>query len=42
MSGYSVDLRERIIKAAESGKTQGWIAATFSVSVSSIKRYISR
>jgi len=42
MSGYSVDLRERAIKAWESGKTQAWIAETFSISVSSIKRYISR
>jgi transposase len=42
MSGYSVDLRERVIKAWENGKTQAWIAATFSISVSSIKRYISR
>lgn len=42
MSGYSVDLRERVIKAWESGKPQAWIAATFSISVSSIKRYISR
>src|SRR5215218_5805921 len=42
MSSYSVDLRERIIKAWDSGKRQAWIAATFSVSVSSIKRYISR
>ena len=42
MSGYSIDLRERIITARESGKTQAWIAATFQVSVSSIKRYIQR
>lgn len=42
MSGYSIDLRERVIKAWESGKTQAWIAGTFSVSVSTIKRYISR
>ena len=42
MSGYSVDLRERVIKTWESGKTQAWIAATFSISVSSMKRYISR
>ena len=42
MSGYSVDLRERVIKTWESGKTQAWIAVTFSISVSSIKRYISR
>lgn len=42
MSGYSVDLRTRVITAWESGKTQAWIATTFSISVSSIKRYISR
>lgn len=42
MSGYSVDLRERAIKAWQSGKTQAWIAETFSISVSSVKRYISR
>jgi transposase len=42
VSGYSIDLRERVVKAWESGKTQGWIAETFSISVSSIKRYIKR
>lgn len=42
MSGYGVDLRERVIKAWESGRTQAWIAETFSISVSSIKRYIRR
>ena len=42
MSGYSVDLRERVIKAWGSGKTQAWLAETFGLSVSSIKRYISR
>ena len=42
MNGYSVDLRERVIKAWESGKTQAWIAETFRISVSSIKRYIKR
>jgi len=42
MSGYSVDLRERIVKAWEGGNTQAWIATTFQVSVSSIKRYIQR
>lgn len=42
MSGYSVDLRERIIQAWETGRTQAWIAATYTVSVSSIKRYIQR
>lgn len=42
MSGYSVDLRERVMVAWESGKTQAWMAATFRLSVSSIKRYITR
>lgn len=42
MSGYSLDLRERVIRAWESGKTQQWIAETFDVSISTVKRYISR
>jgi len=42
MSGDSVDLRERVIQAWQAGHTQAWIAATFSLSVSSIKRYIQR
>ncbi len=42
MSGYSTDLRERVIGAWQMGRSQGWIAETFQVSVSSIKRYISR
>ena len=42
MSGYSLDLRERVIKARETGKSQAWIAETFSISVSTVKRYIQR
>jgi transposase len=42
MSGYSMDLRERVISAWQTGKRQAWIAKTFQISVSSIKRYISR
>src|SRR5687767_3168239 len=42
MSGYSVDLRERVIQARQEGKTQAWIAHTFRISVSSVKRYIER
>jgi transposase len=42
MSGYSMDLRERVMTAWQDGKAQGWIADTFKVSMSSIKRYISR
>ena len=42
MKGYSQDLRERVIRSWRQGKTQAWIAATFEISVSSIKRYISQ
>ena len=42
MSGYSMDLRERVITAWQNGKRQAWIAETFEISISSIKRYISR
>lgn len=42
MSGYSVDLRERIIKQWQDGKGQEWLAATFGVNISSVKRYIAR
>lgn len=42
MSGYSLDLRERVVAARQSGKTQAWIAATFQVSVSTVKRYLKR
>lgn len=42
MNGYSNDLRERIIKAWQNGKTQHWIAATLEVSITSVKRYIQR
>lgn len=42
MRGYSMDLRERVITAWQNGKVQPWIAETFQISVSSIKRYISR
>src|SRR5438445_13598250 len=42
MKGYSQDLRERVISSWQQGKTQAWIAATFEISVSSIKRYISQ
>ena len=42
MSGYSVDLRERVVRARQEGKRQAWIADTFKISVSSVKRYIER
>ena len=34
MSGYSVDLRERVVKARQEGKTQAWMAETFRISMS--------
>jgi transposase len=42
MSGYSMDLRERIIAGWASGKTQRWLAETYAVSISTVKRYIQR
>ncbi len=42
MKGYSLDLRERVIHSWQQGKTQAWIASTFDISVSTIKRYIGR
>ena len=42
MRGYSLDLRERVIRSWQQGQTQGWIAETFEISVSTIKRYIAR
>ncbi len=42
MSGYSVDLRRRIVSAVESGMSKAQAAHTFSVSLSSVKRYLDR
>ena len=43
MSGYSVDLRRRIVSAVEeSGMSKAQAARTFSVSLSSVKRYVDR
>jgi len=42
MSGYSLDLRERIIGAWQDGEVQARIAETFSVSVNTVGRYIRR
>jgi transposase len=39
MSGYSVDLRRRIVSAVEGGMPKAQAARTFSVSLSSVKRY---
>jgi transposase len=42
MKGYSADLRERVVRALQDGKSQGWVAATFAVSLSSVQRWIAR
>jgi transposase len=42
MSGYSVDLRRRIVSAVESGVSKAQAARTFSVSLSSVKRYVEK
>ncbi len=42
MSGYSIDLRSRIVSAVESGMSKAQAARTFSVSLSSVKRYVNK
>ena len=43
MSGYSEDLRTRIASAVdEGGMSKAQVARTFSVSLSSVKRYVNK
>jgi len=42
MSGYSKDLRQRIVLAVEHGMSKAQAARTFSVSLSSVKRYVNK
>ena len=42
MKSYSLDLRERVIHSWQQGQTQAWIATTFEISISTIKRYIGQ
>jgi transposase len=42
MSGYSVDLRRRIVSSVEGGMSKAQAARTFSVSLSSVKRYVDK
>src|SRR3712207_3057549 len=42
MSGYSVDLRQRIVSAVEEGISKAQAARTFSVSLSSVKRHVEK
>jgi transposase len=41
-SGYSEDLRRRIVLAVEGGMSKAQVARTFSVSLSSVKRYVNK
>lgn len=42
MSGYSLDLRERIVVNRKAGKSLKWLASTFQVSITTVKRYLQR
>jgi transposase len=42
MRGYSEDLRRRIVSAVERGMSKAQAARTFSVSLSSVKRYVNK
>ena len=42
MSAYSEDLRRRIVSSVEAGMPKAPAARTFSVSLSSVKRYVMR
>ena len=42
MSGYAEDLRQRIVSSVEGGMSKAQAARTFSVSLSSVKRYVNK
>ena len=42
MSAYSEDLRRRIVSSVEGGMSKAQAARTFSVSLSSVKRYVEK
>jgi len=42
MNGYSEDLRRRVVSAVEGGMSKSQAARTFSVSLSSVKRYVKK
>jgi transposase len=39
MKAYSTDLRERVVAACQSGKTEAQVAQQFSLSLTSVQRY---
>jgi transposase len=42
MNGYSEDLSSRVVSAVEGGMSKSQAARTFSVSLSSVKRYVNK
>jgi transposase len=40
MKAYAQDLRQRVLRAIDAGKTQAEVAQTFAISTSTIKRYL--
>lgn len=40
MKAYSQDLRRRVLRAIDQGKTQAEVAETFAISTATIKRYL--
>ncbi len=40
MKAYSQDLRQRVLRALDQGKSQAEVAATFAISTATIKRYL--
>jgi transposase len=42
MSGYSLDLRERVVKAVEKGHSPLWVAREFGIGSGTVKRYLER
>ena len=42
MKAYSLDLRERVVSAAQAGQSQAAVARTFQLSRTTVKRYLAR
>src|SRR5260221_801667 len=42
MTGYSDDLRERVIRSWQNGHKPAWIAVEYNIGFSTVKRYITR
>lgn len=40
MKAYSQDLRQRVLRALDQGKSQAEVATTFAISTATIKRYL--